>query len=282
MLSSVTQTSPSHDALSDIPRWKFLVPNAFAHTLRSLANPHLITLPPGYMYTYALSTRSPRLQWTWALTLHELLVKQGRLPKDLVATTAAKILMHNTLMNTSFDGVSGRVHFDPVTGDRLGLTIVIRNQVDGVEKTIARYQKGAFVPASMDVVVWWYNFTSGNKSLSSGEGFTPRDRSPLRQPTVTGVAPRFVSPFGGETITIMGHNFRAGALSVTTGGKACASPTRLSPSTISCVTPAGEGAELSVQVTIDGVSSAPAIVFAYNLPRISTLSRGVFLIGRWH
>jgi len=213
--------------------------------------------------------------------LHELLVtQQGRSPKDLVATTAAKILMHSTLMNTTFDGASGRVHFDPVTGDRLGLTIVIRNQVDGVENTIARYQKGAFAPASLDVVVWWYNFTSGNKSLSSGEGFAPRDRSPLRQPTVTGVVPRFVSPFGGKTIIITGHNFGAGAgaLSVTTGGKVCASPTRLSPSTISCVTPAGEGADLSVQVTIDGVSSVPAIVFAYNLPRISTLSRGAFLI----
>ena len=196
------------------------------------------------------------------------MTQQGRSPKDLVATTAAKILMHSTLMNTSFDGASGRVHFDPVTGDRLGLAIVIRNQVDGVERTIARYQEGAFTPASMDVA-WWYNLTRGNKSLSSGKDAVPRDREPVANPIIVAVAPRFASPFGGDTLTILGRNFGATGimLSITVGGKVCGSPRRVSPSTVSCVTPAGEGADVAVQVNIGGVNSDPALVFAYNLVR---------------
>ena len=220
------------------------------------------------------SSLSLRSQWAWALTLHELLVTQtGRSPKDLVANAAATKLMHNTLMNTSFDGASGKVQFDPATGDRLGLTIVIRNQVDGVEKTIARYQEGAFTPASMDVV-WWYNLTSGNKSLSGkGEGVVPRDRGPLAKPSIIDVAPRLASPFGGDTLTILGSNFGAtgSMLLITVGGKVCGSPRRLSPSTVSCVTPAGEGADVAVQVNIGGANSAPALVFAYNLVRVHAL-----------
>ena len=243
---------------------------------RSLAprpcSPHSLHSFVGLRPPYSL-----RSQWAWALTLHELLVTQkGRSPKDLAANAAATKLVHNMLLNTSFDGASGKVQFDPATGDRLGLTIVIRNQVDGVEKTIARYQEGAFTPASMDVV-WWFDLTSGNKSLSSGEGrgVVPRDRSPLQQPYILDVAPRIASPFGGETLTIVGRNFRAGTLAVTVGGKVCRSPMLLSPSTISCITPAGEGAELDVQVSIDGINikGTTLFTFAYTLPQVSTISR---------
>ena len=94
-------------------------------------------------------------------------------------------------------------------------------------------------------------------------------------PMVLGVVPRFSSPFGGETLTIVGRNFRSGGtlVSVTLGGKVCGSVTQLGPSTISCVTPAGEGADLAVQVTVDGAISAPVPIFAYNLPRVSTINR---------
>ena len=72
---------------------------------------------------------------------------------------------------------------------------------------------------------------------------------------------------------ITGHNFRAGILSITVGGKVCHNPKLLNPTTLSCITPAGEGAEIAVQVTINNVNSNPAIVFAYKLPRIATISR---------
>ena len=93
------------------------------------------------------------------------------------------------------------------------------------------------------------------------------------QPFIHGVTPRFASPFGGDTMMITGHNFRAGILSITVGGKVCHTPKLLNPTTLSCITPAGEGANIAVQVTINNINSNPAIVFAYKLPIIATISR---------
>ena len=57
----------------------------------------------------------------------------------------------------------------------------------------------------------------------------------------------------------------------------CRSPMLLSSSTISCITPAGEGAELDVQVSIDGINikGTTQFTFAYALPQVSTISRYV-------
>ena len=196
------------------------------------------------------------------------MTQTGRSPKDLTANAAATKLVHTMLLNTSFDGASGKVQFDPATGDRLGLTIVIRNQVDGVETTIARYQEGAFTPASMDIA-WWFNLTSGNKSLSSG---VPRDRSPLQPPYVLDIAPRVSSPLG-ETLTITGRNFRAGVIVVTVADRICTGPVLKSNTRIVCKLPPGVGGPHHVVVSCNGIPSKPRRLLSYFLPHINQLSK---------
>ena len=175
--------------------------------------------------------------------------------------------MYETMRSMDFRGASGRVAFDE-NGDRRGVQIKIENIQNGVEHQVGIHDPlNGWLVLNASAIVW----SSGNR----GDIHAPTDGSEVQKtvgyPVVLDVVPRFSSPFGGETLTIVGRNFRAGTLIVTVGGQVCGSPRRLSPSTVSCVTPAGEGADVAVQVNIGGINSAPALVFAYNLVRVHVL-----------
>ena len=64
--------------------------------------------------------------WTWAYALHDLLYTQG---VDVTTLTESKVGMtklFDTLVKQDFYGASGRVYFDPVSGDRRGLPVKVR------------------------------------------------------------------------------------------------------------------------------------------------------------
>jgi hypothetical protein len=217
--------------------------------------------------------------WSWAFTLHDLLVKQRVAVADITNSAEGLKRTHAAMLATNFDGASGSVMFDPDTGDRLGLPLIIKNGQGGAEEVLVGiYLNGTFTKPPVDVV--WHSSTwsaNGSSWVGAGESFAPTDGAStlFDDVAISGVTPQFSSPFGGELLTIIGHDFRTGTLVVTVGGKVCSRPTLLSPLAITCTTPAGEGARLAVQVSIDGISikHTTAFAFAYTLPQVSTISR---------
>lgn len=66
--------------------------------------------------------------------------------------------------------------------------------------------------------------------------------SDVQTPTISRISPRYGKVQGGETITINGTNFVAGATSVTIDGKVCSSP-NVTPTQITCTTGSRPGDE---------------------------------------
>ena len=127
--------------------------------------------------------------WTWALTLHQLLiVHKSHSHNDLAKDSAALEMMRAQLMATAFDGASGAVKFDPATGDRLGLTLVVSNQQNGTRTQIGTHEGGKFTRVPTDAV-WWYDLENG--SMTTGVVNAPSDGSGA--PVVQEVSLRLVN-----------------------------------------------------------------------------------------
>jgi hypothetical protein len=92
-----------------------------------------------------------------------------------------------------------------------------------------------------------------------------RPGSALPAATISAVNPPFGSPSGGTVVTITGTTFVAGGTEVFFGGKAAGSVTVVSPTSITCTTPAGKfGAQVDVAVrTPGGVSGISPATFTY-------------------
>ena len=225
----------------------------------------------------------------WALALDKMLkgtantsafpLSKLSFPAVAEANVAAALKDH--LRGTNFNGASGRVTIVSETQDRGSLSYLVAQKSassSGESRPFAIYSQA---DRTFSTTAFNANSAAGiNITWPTPDGalHTGLHLFKLKDPTVLGVVPRFASPFGGETLTMFGRNFRAGTLSVLVGGKACLRPKMLSPTTLSCVTPAGEGADISIQVTIDGVQSPLFPVFAYSLPQVSTMSRAWL----WH
>ena len=215
--------------------------------------------------------------WAWAFALQELLEVEGLLPHQLTADSAGFQRVRAQLYKTDFEGLDGRVSFDPATGDRLLCTLAIENQQRGVEVTVANtdLDGGAFLSLPRGVQ-WWYDL---NGPAPAFDLPAPLDGSAdnvgaAAPPEVLEVLPAIGDPVGGQELRVVGRHFRAGAvLTVTIAGKLCSSPTVLSPTRISCMSPPGVGADVVVVVSVDGVQSAPVVAFAYVLPLLYRTSR---------
>lgn len=82
-------------------------------------------------------------------------------------------------------------------------------------------------------------------------------------PTVSSVSPSSAPIAGGTQITITGTSFAAGA-TVTVGGTACTSVTVVSPTSITCITPAGTvGAKNVVVRNTDGLTGTATGAITY-------------------
>jgi ABC-type branched-subunit amino acid transport system substrate-binding protein len=206
--------------------------------------------------------------WSWAFVLHELLVKQNLAVTDITSGEAGLKRTYAAMLATNFNGASGRVMFDPNTGDRLGLPLIIENQQDGVEVLVGVHINGNFTKPPTDVV--W-----GGPALGHEETTTPPtdgSDSPALQPSVIDVAPRVSSPLGGK-LTIVGLNFRAGVIVVTVADKICTGPVFKSRERIECNLPLGSGGPHTIIVTCGGISSTPQRLVSYNLPHIHGVSQ---------
>jgi branched-chain amino acid transport system substrate-binding protein len=107
-------------------------------------------------------------------------------------------------------------------------------------------------------------------------------------PTVLSVSPEWLSPFGGDILTITGENFdgKGGEMkgldggsgdvfvSVTIGGTLCGNATLVSPTTITCKSPGGVGGARSISVNANGKESAPRFLISYYLPELQGISTG--------
>ena len=92
-------------------------------------------------------------------------------------------------------------------------------------------------------------------------------------PTVSAVNPSTGDPAGGNTVTITGTGFVAGA-TVTLGGQSCASVNVVSSTQLTCVAPAGtNGATVDATVTNVGpVSGTGAGLYTYQVAPTTTTS----------
>jgi LPXTG-motif cell wall-anchored protein len=84
-------------------------------------------------------------------------------------------------------------------------------------------------------------------------------------PTVSAVNPASGTPDGGNTVTIIGNNFIAGA-TATLGAQTCANPVVTSPTTLTCVAPPGnDGDVVDAVVTNPGpVAGTGAELYTYS------------------
>jgi hypothetical protein len=89
-------------------------------------------------------------------------------------------------------------------------------------------------------------------------------------PAITSVSPANGPTAGGILITVTGTNFGTGG-SVTIGGFPAASVWS-TQSQIQCVLPAGQGSNLPVVVSVEGLPSTVAGSFNYNPPVITSVS----------
>jgi hypothetical protein len=98
---------------------------------------------------------------------------------------------------------------------------------------------------------------------NSGDGSITITAVPVAPPTVTGIAPTTGPAAGGNSITITGTGFAAGA-TATIGGTVCANPIVTGTTSITCISPAGNPGAANVTVTNpDAQSSVLANAYTY-------------------
>jgi hypothetical protein len=99
----------------------------------------------------------------------------------------------------------------------------------------------------------------------------------MAAPTVVSISPNNGAPKGGTSVTITGTNFYNGTsnASVTIGGNACTSPAIVSPTEMTCTTPAGLSGARDVVVTTDsGPSTGGTGLFTYDAVAVTKLGNG--------
>ena len=220
--------------------------------------------------------------WTWAYALNDLLYTQGVDVATLTASKDGTTKLFNTLVKQDFYGASGRVYFDPVTGDRRGLPVKIENSVDGEEVVVGHFSPESGIKWDKSKPLVWHGSTflnnSGDKNngtnyVDTGDAFAPSDgRDVVIVPMVYSVTPNVISPFGGK-LSIIGFDFRPGVITVLISGRICVAPVYKTGALIECNAPAGWGQGHTIVVTCGGVSSEPRSILSYFLPRIHGISQ---------
>jgi hypothetical protein len=116
--------------------------------------------------------------------------------------------------------------------------------------------------ASGETVVVASNFQGAKIKKFSG--------NPQPAPVMTSISPTSGSTAGGTAITITGAGFASGA-TVTVGGAACTNVVVVSPTSITCSTPAGSAGASNVVVTVGSLSTTLNGGFTYSAPTTTTL-----------
>ena len=134
-----------------------------------------------------------------------------------------------------------------------------------VGATSIRFAAPASMPGSVTVVV-----TNPDAQTSNIAMFT----YVAVPPTAVAVAPSNGPTAGGTLITISARNLLPGA-TVTVGGAECTTPTVVSPTRITCVTPAGPFGPADVVITNPGGLVSPPLTGGYlfvDIPTITAVS----------
>ena len=185
--------------------------------------------------------------------------------------------MFDTLAKQDFYGASGRVHFDPISGDRRGLPVKIENSVGGEEIAVGNFSPESGIKWDSTKPLVWHGSTflnnSGDKNngtnyADTGDAFAPGDgRKTIVIPLVYSVTPSVISPKGGK-VSITGSNFRPGVITVLIADKICVAPIFKSSTLIECYVPRGYGGPHDVVVKCGGAASSPRSLLSYYLPHI--------------
>ena len=219
--------------------------------------------------------------WTWAYALHDLLYTQG-VDAMTLTSEAGREQMFDTLAKQDFYGASGRVYFDPVSGDRRGLPVKIENSVDGEEIVVGHFSPESGIQWDSSRPVVWHSSTfldnggdknNGTNYARTGKVYAPKDgRDVPIVPLVYSVVPSVITPKGGK-VTINGADFRPGIITVNVGNKICVAPVFESDTSIVCGVPPGVGGPHRVVVNCNGVKSEPHKLLSYFLPHIYNISQ---------
>ena len=136
--------------------------------------------------------------------------------------------------------------------------------VDSVSATEITFTPPALPAGDYDVIV---NVDGQGNAVSSIGSLTS-------SMAISSVTPDTGSVHGGQTIVVMGSGFceTMGATTVSVGGNDC-SVSSVTPSSITCVTPAGADSAANLEVTSCSVSTASSYNFANaSTPAISSIS----------
>jgi ABC-type branched-subunit amino acid transport system substrate-binding protein len=240
---------------------------------------------PTKWHAYPLFTPTPahhQAVWTWAYALHDLLYTQGVNVATLTASKDGSAKLFDTLVKQDFYGASGRVYFDPVSGNRRGLPIKIENSVDGEEMLVGHFSPESGIKWDSSKPLVWHASTflgnggdknNGTNYADTGDAFAPSDGRDVRiVPLVYSVVPSVITTKGGKVV-INGRDFFPGIITVLIADKICVAPVFKSNTLIECNVPPGVGGPHKVVVNCNGVSSKPHKLLSYFLPQITRISR---------
>lgn len=85
-------------------------------------------------------------------------------------------------------------------------------------------------------------------------------------PRLDAVSPTSGTTAGGTALTLTGNSFDGRPLSVSVGGAAATSVTRVSATQVTCVTPAGVAGAADVAISTPGGTATRSGAFTYNAP----------------
>ena len=217
--------------------------------------------------------------------------------KDNTVRPKGKALM-DELKQVTFTGVTGSVAFAS-TGDRAGKMEYLVFNHDGDDfQWIGTSAEGAYTPCHLlgtspkgDCHNTTFSTPDNSLPIETVQELNAREEARLCDadrtgadcacrgvcvPSVLSASPDWLSPFGGDIVTITGENFGGGDvfISVTIGGILCGNVTVISTTTISCISPGGVGGPRPISVNANGKESAPKFLLSYHLPELQALSTG--------
>jgi hypothetical protein len=140
--------------------------------------------------------------------------------------------------------------------------------------TLGSFTVSATIPANMPAGSYSYGLVAGNvgPELNGNNNIvasTAQVSITLAVPTITSIAPTTGPAAGGTLVTLTGTNFVGTPLTVTFNGAAATAVTVVSPTQVTCVTPANPPAQTlqaAIVVTTPNGASTPNTTFSYGQP----------------
>ena len=218
--------------------------------------------------------------WMFALAFDKMLkgtATTSAVPLSKLTFPEAGVagVLKTHLLNTNFDGASGRVTIKSETQDRGSSTFHIVQMSSSAKEGTRSFASYSQAGNTFETKAFNVNGVAGfNITWPTPDGAQPKEPQVFTRqpPQLYSASPSVVSPQGGE-VSIIGAAFLPGIITVIIAEKICSSPVFKSSTLIVCNAPKGVGGPHFVVVSCDGLTSSPRRLVSYNLPNIYDVSK---------